>query len=171
MEVELLPHCTGWRIRPHAQETVTTAVQAATSSQLAGAWHGCVQGWRRGKLSRNSVIKFKCCGGEGATHHNLLGFPQGAVHFPHPPSPPSSSSVPGKWHNRSQRWPPHAMILPHTLPHPTRSAAQRTFPTSFFPHMHRFVVRNGHGGHGISSGWHMCCVRGCPHGGGGRGHW
>jgi hypothetical protein len=44
------------------------------------------------------------------------------------------------------------------------SCAQRTFPTSSFPHAHHFVVvRNGEGEQGAGSAWHPCGTRECPH--------
>jgi hypothetical protein len=99
------------------------------------------------------------------THQNLRGLPHTVVHGPHSPA----------WQSRAQRWPPQPSSFPQGVPHDTFSCAQRTFPTSFFPHAHRFVVRKGHGGHGAGSSWHACGTRECPHSSGGRSqgcrHW
>lgn len=117
---------------------------------------------RKAKSSQVSVHAARRKDG-GETHHSLRGFPHTCAHGPH--SPP--------WHSRSHTWNPQPNRRPHAPPQPTRSraCAHRTLSTRRFPHAHSFVVRNGHGGHPpVSSAWHACGERGCPHAGGGRAH-
>ena len=63
-----------------------------------------------------------------------------------------------------------ATYFPQVAPQDTFSCKHFTLATTFLPQAQVFLVKNGHGGHGVGSSWHEWWVLGCPHASGGREH-